>query len=87
MFRSLGQPSLTAEVVMVVRHGIKGDTIPLVCGYIVGKHIPLSYQSMGRVHRWPALRCLLPVWMRNLVLRAALEKLKKSILLRLILES
>lgn len=47
---------------------------------LTGKCTALSYQNMGRLHRWPALGCLLPVWTMSLVLRAALAKLKKSML-------
>lgn len=54
-----------------------GDgTIPLVCGCIapLGKCTTLHYQSVGRLNKWLVLRCLLPVWTRSLVLRAALAK-------------
>lgn len=37
---------------------------------------------MGRLHRWPALRCLLHMWNMSLLLRAYLAKLKKSMLFR-----
>lgn len=53
---------------------------------LTGKCTMLSYQSMGSLHRWPALGCLLPLWTMSLVLRAALAKLKKSMLFRLIFE-